>query len=352
MVDVCLGAVVGTRSINSVDIICQYAIECGMSLEAVLAGSFVQVKQGTHGAELTDEWVEEAQELTVLNNLLSYCGNGFSVGWQLGQRYQLTSYGIWGYAMLSSASLRKAIDLGLRYLGLTYALCDISSHEQDDQVWLSFSPKADGELGNLVLVRDLSALLVIKKELFADDFPEFKIELALPSQSLPQQTLSLLEYMGITVHFACEQNRVVFDKSVLDKPLPKANAQTAQLCEQQCCQLLQQQNSLKGLAQEVRDRLLSLGLGASMEDVAADMARTTRTLHRQLREEGTQWRQIRDYARMGMAEALLLNQMSLDEIAERLGYSDTANFSHAFKRWKGVGPRQYRQKHQFASRRL
>jgi AraC-like DNA-binding protein len=30
--------------------------------------------------------------------------------------------------------------------------------------------------------------------------------------------------------------------------------------------------------------------------------------------------------------------MKLAEVAERLGYSDAAAFSHAFKRWKGVTP--------------
>ncbi|MGN5643411.1 helix-turn-helix domain-containing protein, partial [Burkholderia multivorans] len=34
--------------------------------------------------------------------------------------------------------------------------------------------------------------------------------------------------------------------------------------------------------------------------------------------------------------------LTTEIIAERLGYSDAANFSHAFKRWTGKAPRQYR----------
>jgi len=34
--------------------------------------------------------------------------------------------------------------------------------------------------------------------------------------------------------------------------------------------------------------------------------------------------------------------LTLDEIADRLGYSDTANFTRAFKRWTGRLPREMR----------
>lgn len=329
------------RSINGLDIILRYASECGMAASDVLAGTGID-SQALQDLSEQDALVDEAQELRVLQNLLNVCGDPFLVGWQLGQRYQLTSYGIWGYALLSSASLRKAMELGLRYLGLTYALCDIQFKERNGKVELLFSPKAQGDLGILVLVRDISALLVIQRELFAGRFPEFEIQLTLSDKDLPEVVSNVTQGLGFQLQFAADQNRVVFDAEVLDQPLPRANAQTAKLCEDQCRQLLQKQNQYRGVSQQVRDALLNLGLQASMEEVASQMARTTRTLHRQLREEDTSWRKVRDEVRMGMAEALLANAISFDEIAERLGYSDAANFSHAFKRWKGMSPKSYR----------
>ena len=40
-------------------------------------------------------------------------------------------------------------------------------------------------------------------------------------------------------------------------------------------------------------------------------------------------------------ELLATGGLSLEEIAERLGYGEVSNFIHAFKRWKGVAPRQF-----------
>jgi AraC-like DNA-binding protein len=52
---------------------------------------------------------------------------------------------------------------------------------------------------------------------------------------------------------------------------------------------------------------------------------------------------LQEEVRQALAEELLatggLNQ---EEIAERLGYSEVSNFAHAFRRWKGLTPGQYR----------
>ncbi|MFP3367746.1 AraC family transcriptional regulator ligand-binding domain-containing protein, partial [Pseudoalteromonas sp. SIMBA_148] len=67
--------------------------------------------------------VEAAQELQVVSNLLAGLPSQPLLGLLAGRRYQLSRYGIWGYALLCSASLGEALDMGLRYLDLTFAFC-------------------------------------------------------------------------------------------------------------------------------------------------------------------------------------------------------------------------------------
>ena len=76
---------------------------------------------------------------------------------QAGQRYQLSGYGIWGYALLSSASLRDALTLGLRFLDLTFAFSRIRAHEEADGSYLLLDDRwVPAELKTFVVLRDAS----------------------------------------------------------------------------------------------------------------------------------------------------------------------------------------------------
>ena len=79
-----------------------------------------------------------------------------------------------------------------------------------------------------------------------------------------------------------------------------------------------------------------------MAAVAGALGMASRTLHRHLAAEGTNFRLLIDEVRGVLAEEMLSHRMSVAEVAERLGYAESASFSHAFKRWKGTAPGIYR----------
>ena len=56
------------------------------------------------------------------------------LGLQAGARYHLTTYGIWGFALICSPTLRSAIDVGLRYIDLTFAFTRIEMHDSDGEM--------------------------------------------------------------------------------------------------------------------------------------------------------------------------------------------------------------------------
>ena len=81
----------------------------------------------------------------------------------------------------------------------------------------------------------------------------------------------------------------------------------------------------------------------SIENAAAEMRVSVRTLIRRLRAEGTSFQTLRDTARQERALALLArSNLAVADIARSLGFSDAANFNRAFKRWLGVPPARYR----------
>jgi len=66
-------------------------------------------------------------------------------------------------------------------------------------------------------------------------------------------------------------------------------------------------------------------------------------LHRRLREENTNYKELLDSTRRALAiEYVRDNQYALGYIAFQLGFSDQSNFSRAFRRWTGKSPKAYR----------
>jgi AraC-like DNA-binding protein len=72
---------------------------------------------------------------------------------------------------------------------------------------------------------------------------------------------------------------------------------------------------------------------------------SSRTLKRKLADHGTTFSAIRDDMRRQRALLLLDNrQLSIGEIASKLGYSELPNFTRAFRKWTGVTPVAYRER--------
>jgi AraC-like DNA-binding protein len=82
----------------------------------------------------------------------------------------------------------------------------------------------------------------------------------------------------------------------------------------------------------------------SLEAVGRQLAVTPQTLRRRLADEGHGFRAIKDDLRRDAAIELLAHQdLTLLEIAQRLGFSEASTFHRAFKHWTGVAPGEYRQ---------
>jgi AraC-like DNA-binding protein len=78
----------------------------------------------------------------------------------------------------------------------------------------------------------------------------------------------------------------------------------------------------------------------SLEELADRLHTSTRTLKRKLALNGTSYRQLVEELRRERAQALLReSDHSVARIAELLGYTDTASFHRAYKRWFDATPR-------------
>jgi AraC-like DNA-binding protein len=117
------------------------------------------------------------------------------------------------------------------------------------------------------------------------------------------------------------------------------------LLHQHAAALLEALPDADALVQTARSKLLSqlaggeVGLGT----LARSMHMSERTLRRRLSERGTSYQALLDELRSTQARTLIGHGAEpVDRIAQRLGFADTSSFFHAFKRWTGQTPAQFR----------
>ena len=83
--------------------------------------------------------------------------------------------------------------------------------------------------------------------------------------------------------------------------------------------------------------------GVTLAKAAKKLHVTPRTLQRRLEEGGTSFAGLLAEVRRAQAERLLSHsELGLADVAEQVGYADTAAFVRAFKSWTGVTPGRFR----------
>src|SRR6266496_1573327 len=115
-----------------------------------------------------EQHVTGEQELTIIGNLLDGLGDPPGFGLEAGVRYHLTTYGIWGFALISSPTFRSAIAVGLRYVELTYSFCRVYTRDDGDVFYLMLDVSTvPPKVRRFLIERDIAAIHVIQREAFA-----------------------------------------------------------------------------------------------------------------------------------------------------------------------------------------
>lgn len=137
-----------------------------------------------------------------------------------------------------------------------------------------------------------------------------------------------------------------FEARWLDLPVVQTPQSLQEFLRQAPASLLIRYRDQTSLSERIR-RLLRRHLAGempSLEFVSDYLAMTPQTLRRRLRDEGLGYQAIKDDLRRDAAiEYLGQPELTLLDIANRLGFSEASTFHRAFKGWTGLAPGVYRQ---------
>lgn len=296
---------------------------------------------GIDGARLCDPRATllPHEELQFYRNVLRVCDNP-NILIEAGFNLKLSAYGVWGLALISSPTVEKAIELGIQFVDFTYTYNEISFFKTENYAGIRIeNSQALGGLEKPMIERDISATFVLLQALLAKDGAVEEICLAWGEAGTKEYYESLF---SCKIRFNQPYTELRFSRKWLKHELPQHNVLSMQLCTEQLEQTRSALSINDGLSQQVKHYLSSTPLyRVTMEACADGLNMSSRTLRRKLVDEGSSYQEILDEFRCLLADKYLSDTgMTLDEIAERLGYSDAANFSHAYKRWRGCTPRK------------
>lgn len=312
-----------------------------------LAGEFgMTVAQCLRGSGLTpatldrpDGEVRAAQELAVVTNIVGALGHVPGLGLEAGKRHDMTTYGIYSFAVVSSPTVRQAFRIGVDYMEIGYSLARWRFVEDDagGVVTLDYS-ELPAATRIFLLERDIASIATLDREIFGTLIAPDAVELACPAPDYAHLFTELLTFAPV---FDAPHTRIALSRDVLDLPLPQGNPHVAALAEQQAAAILQRRRARQGIGERVRAVLLAEGVDAAQDAVAAALNLSVRTLRRRLDAEGTSYRELVSETRQMLAEELLAIGATVEDIADRLGYADASSFTHAFQRWTGTSPGRF-----------
>lgn len=278
----------------------------------------------------------------MVRNLVEQLQTVPALGMQAGSRYHFTAFGALGFAIVSSPTARSAFDVALGYFHLTFAFTHFKVADTQDETILTLDDAGiPQDLQRFIVERDLRALITVQRDLFSFNYPLKRLSFRF---SRPDYAKDYVDIYGVEPLFDAPYNEAVMERSVMLLPLPQANSLAQQAAVEQCRAMLDARKARTLMAKQVRDRLArNTAQTASMEVIASELCMTPRTLRRRLLDEKTTFAELRDEVRYTLADEWLSgSDLSVEHIAEMLGYAEATSFINAFKRWTGCTPHAYR----------
>jgi len=153
---------------------------------------------------------------------------------------------------------------------------------------------------------------------------------------------------GGCVQFGKGANQLSLPLSYLSLPVAQrdkhVHASLRQQAEADLLALLGQDHGFLPHIESVLAERIAQG-EVTLQHVAKALQVAPRTLQTRLEQHGVTYREVLERVRCKQAERHLRNPvMSLADVAASLGFADQSSVQHAFKRWTGVAPGDYRRR--------
>ena len=269
------------------------------------------------------------------------------LGFRLAYSFDLREIGLLYYVIASAENLLGSLLRVARYSDVANEGVDLEIKKGDLlRVRLHYSGVARHSDVHQIEFW-MASVVRICRTVIGANFKPLEVRIA---HNRRKQVPEMEKLLRCTVKTGADVDEIVFSRESGEYPIvtadPYLNQLCVRLCEETLARLGKKTSSLKIKVENAIAVLLPHG-EMHFDAVAAELGMSGRTLARRLASEGHSFSKILDGLRSALARRYLAeSEMSISEIAWLLGYSQVANFTHAFHRWTGTNPRTERAKAQ------
>jgi AraC-like DNA-binding protein len=269
------------------------------------------------------------------------------LGFELGVLIKMNSHDLLGYGMLSCRNLHHVICLASRHYHLMTETFTLRYHRRPGSPGEAvYTPAIAMPEATLRFCLEALALAHYNQVrlLLGAAVPTYDIYM---SMSEPGHVHRYHALAPAQFHFCPHELpgvRVVMGADLLDEPLPLRDDQVVSQVDERCSALgSRPAPSRFGWGEYVEMVLRSAdGEQVTLEDLARRLNISARTIDRHLKAENVGFRELSEKVRFDLAcEMMRIPGATVGQVALKLGFSDTANFSRAFRRVVGVTPTEY-----------
>ncbi len=284
------------------------------------------------------------------NVLVDYCNqqlesNDFSI--QVAKQFQPSMFHVLGYTMMSSSSLKDALESIVKYMQVLSNSNELSLIEDGNDLIFNMNlftlPDSDEKVISLCVAETwLGTIVQFSRGLVDQTLALKKVVLCFPKPDY--DTCYLNDYFQCDVEFGAATSMLVFDSQQAKIPLLSGNQQVNQIHEKLLTELLSRVNKDNLTNMVITIICDALPMGAPTQtDIANQLNMSLRNLQRKLHAKGTNYKDILDSVRKKLTLGYITQKhLSISEISYLVGFSDTSNFNRAFRRWTNQAPGQYR----------
>ncbi len=270
------------------------------------------------------------------------------LAFELGKLLSASAHSFVGFGMLNSDTLDQALRFEAQYFRLVMPSFRMRYSSGADFGEMLFTPVV--AMSHLCLAFHLEAIAMAAlreiSDLTGDRRPPCRLDLSFQS---PPHARRYEELRDVRVRFDADvmpSVRLRMSEDPRARPLAMADVNARRVAEERCRRLVQQAARVRRFGDWVAMTLREVsGELPSLEELAAMLNLSKRTLNRYLEREGTSFRELSCRIQHELAcERLAGGGMSVTEVALSLGFNDTSNFARAFRLRAGYSPGVHRRR--------